>query len=274
MDARSHTGRWGEFMSGSGERAEAVRELVQRLRQPLAPEVRSQRIDAVLRSWLAQSRHLERPQFELVYDADLCPLFSAYDREFFGGALHGALGGSPLQFRFSQRMTSAGGKTTRVRHRAANRVDEFEIAVSISLLYLSFDDDRGPLLVTGLPCHTRRDALLRIFEHELIHLSEMLVWDGSNCQQRRFQAIADGLFGHRASCHQLLTHRDVARDQHGIRTGSRVQFSFEGRRLTGIVNRVTKRATVLVEDPRGQPYSDGKRYAKYYIPFDLLEPAA
>jgi len=37
------------------------------------------------------------------------------------------------------------------------------------------------------------------------------------------------------------------------------------------VNRITKRATVLVEDERGMRYSDGKRYAKFYVPVASLE---
>jgi hypothetical protein len=40
------------------------------------------------------------------------------------------------------------------------------------------------------------------------------------------------------------------------------------------VNRVTKRATVLVEDARGVRYSDGRRYAKFYVPVGMLERCA
>ena len=58
----------------------------------------------------------------------------------------------------------------------------------------------------------------------------------------------------------------------GIVAGSRVQFEYEGRLYSGIVNRVTKRATILVEDPGGLRYSDGKRYTKFYIPLDHLLP--
>lgn len=33
----------------------------------------------------------------------------------------------------------------------------------------------------------------------------------------------------------------------------------------------THSGTVLVEDRRGESYSDGKRYAKFYVPVQLLE---
>ena len=51
----------------------------------------------------------------------------------------------------------------------------------------------------------------------------------------------------------------------------KVSFKIDGRALTGIVNRVTKRATVLVEDDEGRLYSDNKRYLKYYVPLSMLE---
>ena len=66
--------------------------------------------------------------------------------------------------------------------------------------------------------------------------------------------------------------RDAAVVNYGIKTGSRVRFDFEGNTLEGIVNRVTKRATVLVAHPEGERYSDGVRYVKFYIPVSALEP--
>jgi hypothetical protein len=57
----------------------------------------------------------------------------------------------------------------------------------------------------------------------------------------------------------------------GIQVGSRVTFLFEGRRLTDRVNRITKRATVIVQDAGGQLYADGVRYKTYYVPIAGLE---
>jgi hypothetical protein len=55
--------------------------------------------------------------------------------------------------------------------------------------------------------------------------------------------------------------------------GSRVTFKFEARRFTGRVNRVTKRASVLVEDPEGIKNTDGRTYKKFYVPLAQLERA-
>ena len=48
-------------------------------------------------------------------------------------------------------------------------------------------------------------------------------------------------------------------------------FIYEGRPLTGRVNRLTKRATVLVEDAEGERFSDGRRYRRYYVPIVHLQ---
>ncbi len=37
------------------------------------------------------------------------------------------------------------------------------------------------------------------------------------------------------------------------------------------MNRITKRATVLVEDPDGMKFSDGLRYRTYYVPIACLD---
>ena len=59
--------------------------------------------------------------------------------------------------------------------------------------------------------------------------------------------------------------------KYGIKLGMAVRFGFDGVEQTGVVNRINKRATVLVEDRRGKRYSDGKHYTKFYVPVQLLE---
>ena len=125
----------------------------------------------------------------------------------------------------------------------------------------------------GLECESRLDALQRIFEHEMVHLVERLCWGDSDCAAPRFQGIAARLFLHRAHTHSLITRRERAAES-GIRVGSRVSFTFEGRELTGRVNRVTQRVTVLVEDAAGEEYSDGLRYTRYYVPIARLKIVA
>jgi hypothetical protein len=79
------------------------------------------------------------------------------------------------------------------------------------------------------------------------------------------------LFGHTQHTHELITPREKAWTKYRIRPGDQVRFRFDGHHYTGIVNRITKRATILVEDPRGPRYSDGRHYRKFYVPIQILE---
>ena len=227
-----------------------------------------QRLHEIQQDLLAHSRSMREPGFRAIHPRDLEFLFAAYDDRFFSGLCRGALAGRSIQFRLSERMTRAGGKTS--RYRLPSGEVSFEIAIAISMLFDGFASGDRPTAVCGLECTTRLDALQRIFEHELVHLAEQLCWESSDCAAPRFQDIAKRFFLHRAHTHQLVTRRERAENS-GIRVGSRVAFQFEGRRLTGRVNRITKRVTVLVEHPEGLPYSDGFRYKTYYVPITHLK---
>lgn len=221
---------------------------------------------------LACSSHLQAGNFVSISTADIERLFDLYDQLFFGGLVRSTVGRTPLRFRLSERMTKAGGKTTRYFDRRSGQTKYFEIAVSTTLLFQCFsDDDHRPIVVGGLQCRDRLDALQRTMEHELVHLIEMLIWTDSSCAAQRFQAIANKFFAHTEHTHRLITQVERAHAKFGVRTGDQVRFRFEGATHVGIVNRITKRATILVEDQNGAPYSDGKRYLKFYVPLQMLE---
>src|ERR1017187_1111003 len=217
---------------------------------------------------LARSRYIRAANYTVIHPEDLELLFAAYDQVFFAGLCRRALDGRKLRFRLSPRMTKAGGTTARFVTAAGETF--YEITVASSLLFEGFGKMDRRITVCGLECENRLEALQRIFEHEMVHLVEQLCWQSSNCAAPRFQDIARRFFLHRAHTHKLITRRERAA-QSGIRVGSRVSFLFEGHPLTGRVNRLTKRATVLVEDPEGERFSDGRRYRKFYVPIIHLE---
>ena len=219
---------------------------------------------------MTTSPYLVKPNFDKVHSDDVRLFYELYDEHYFGGLLQHNLDHQSISFRLSRRMTRAGGKTTRWHQRSGPQKPRYEIAVSTTLLFQSFNDPERRVTVTGLECENRLQAMMRVMEHELVHLAEMLIWNTSSCSRRRFQSIASRLFGHTDHHHDLITPSEVAATQ-GIRPGSRVCFDFQGQLMEGIVNRVTKRATVLVADPNGQPYSDGHRYMKFYIPLRNLD---
>ncbi|MFB3891819.1 MAG: SprT-like family protein [Phycisphaerae bacterium] len=238
-------------------------------------DVIAARTAAIRESVLRESRCIRQPNFERIATDDLARLFSLYDRGFFGGWLGQAVKdrtGAAVVFSLSSRMTRAGGKT--IRHwRSWQRVllvTHYEIAIASRLLFMTFGGIERPVAVCGLACTDRLQALQRIMEHEIIHLAEMIVWDESSCSRPRFRKLAERIFGHKDAKHDLVTPREQAFVQHGLRVGSMVGFEFQGRSQVGRVNRISRRATVLVEDGGGMAYSDGKKYRKYYVPVDLL----
>lgn len=243
-----------------------------------ADEEIARRHAAVRTGLLEISPHLRTPGLEKLEAGDLESLVRLYDEHCFAGWLGELLREAtpaPLELRLSRRMTSVGGATRKRCHRArqgGRRVeyDSYEIAVSSVLLFQSFADVDRPIVVSGIECADRLAALQRIVEHELVHLIEFLVWGRSSCARKQFQRIARNVFGHTAASHQLVTQRERALVRHGVRVGDWVEFDADGARHAGFIRRITRRATVLVEDRAGLPYSDGRRYTKWLVPLAEL----
>ncbi len=252
----------------------AALELQRTLAEAMPEGRRAEVLVGIQQEVLQNSSHMESPDFRSFHPQDLELMVRLYDERVLKGACMKALDGRPLEFRLSRRMTKAGGKTSWKQFRlpfVGISREHFEISLSTHLLFQTFRGEERVVTVTGLLCHNRLEAMQRIVEHELIHLCEKLAWNDSNCRARRFQEITHRLFGHLEYTHGLVTTAEVARTELGVCRGSKVTFLFEGRQLTGIVNRITKRATVLVRDPDGMLYSDGRRYKGYYVPLSGLE---
>jgi len=236
------------------------------------------RVRRIYEAILDQSPQIREGNFRLIGTDDLERLFIWYDREFFRGRLGEMVledEAHPITFRLSRRLVSAAGQTIRQVRRVqragkpAVRVD-YEITVSATLLFNTFQNVERTVTVGGLVCRDRLEALQRIFEHELLHLAEFLGWGRSNCRADNFHALSRRIFAHEGAFHDLITPREQAKAAFNIRVGDHVNFDLEGTQRTGRVNRITRRATVLVEDPSGKLYSDGKRYLTYYVPLPLL----
>ncbi len=247
------------------------------IRQPALEEAdriaRSQRVfDHVLKN----SGGIGKPDFQTISPADLGELFQITDELFFEGLVGTVCERTsvrPLSFRLSTRMTSTGGMTTmQYLARKRNSPVEFEIAIATTPLFESFRDSNHAI-VGGVRCRNRLEALQRIMEHEMIHLIELLLTRDSNCSAAPFKRIVRNFFGHTQSNHRLLTPSDTARNRFGISPGDHVRFESDGQTLKGILQRVTKRATVLVPNSKGAPYDDGCRYSKYYVPLTSLRRA-
>lgn len=242
----------------------------------LTPAARTASLDSIYQHMLTNSRCVRTGNFQDVCSSDLGLLFQITDEYFFDGEVGKVCerqADRPLAFRLSTRMTSAGGMTTmQTSHHRRNPKKEFEIAIATTPLFATFRDEPAAI-VSGVECRDRLQALQRIMEHEMVHLIEMLLWNDSNCSANPFKQIVNRFFGHTESNHQLLTPRDLARKRLGISPGDQVTFLNGGQRLEGRVNRITKRATILVRHAKGTLYDDGHKYQKYYVPIHQLKRA-
>lgn len=245
------------------------------------PLERTAKLTALTARFLRESPQVKQLNFDTILPGDLALLFQLYDDDFFAGYLAqllAAKASAPLGFRLSSAMTRAGGKTswTSYSRFLAPRKTKYEIAISSRLLFMTFQTHHRPVIVSGCLCENRLEALQRIMEHEIIHLAELLTWGKSSCSGPQFKRLAAQIFGHTGTKHDLITPREAAVTQHGIKIGSPVTFDFKGRRFVGRVNRIRLRATVLVEAENGIKYTDGKCYHKYLLPLPklkLIEPA-
>ena len=178
--------------------------------------------------------------------------------------------GGMTTYHRSRAKRNAAGRFGRGRRSQPESRRHFEIAISSTLLFnTTFESQR--IKVGGVATFHRLDALQRIFEHELVHLLEMVVWDDSSCARWRFKSIAERFFGHLESNHQLLTPSETARSEYGITSGDMVKFHHKGIQLTGVVNSINRRATVLVaSDKGGELFDDNRRYQRFYVPLERL----
>src|SRR3954454_24890991 len=129
----------------------------------------SSRARRVYETMLEQSAQIRTGNFTVIGSDDLELMFSFYDREFFRGFLGEMLmedRAHPMAFRLSRRLTRAAGQTMRqVRRvptagRMAERAD-YEISVSTTLLFSTFQNVEREVVVGGLMCHDRLEALQR-----------------------------------------------------------------------------------------------------------------
>jgi hypothetical protein len=228
----------------------------------------------IFRDSLQLSRSFSSPNFSRVGRDDLVRMVSMYDDRFFGGKVLPLAKAEGMDFSISSRMTKVAGKlVTHYPDGTASGRRRFEMVLSSTLLFQTFEDPGQTVEVTGRKCVSRLEAMQRVVEHELVHLVEMLVWNAGNCNEARFQSIANRYFLHTDYRHSLITQRERAAMRFNVRLGDQVRFKHDGKVLIGKVNRITRRATVLVPSDRGQLFCDGNRYQRFYVPLEKLQKA-
>ena len=121
----------------------------------------------IYESMLSQSPQIRAGNFTVIGTDDLQRLFGWYDSAFFRGRLGEMLhedGAHPMAFRLSRRLVKAAGQTMRDVRRVKRdgkpvlKID-FEITVSTTLLFNTFQNVERTVTVGGLVCGDRLEAL-------------------------------------------------------------------------------------------------------------------
>ena len=236
----------------------------------------------VYEAMLEQSEQIRTGNFTVIGSDDLERMFGLYDREFFRGLLGEMLmedRAHPMAFRLSRRLTRAAGQTMRqVRRsgrgrRIVERV-EYEISVSTTLLFSTFQNVEREVIVGGLTAGTGSRPCSGSSSTSCSTWPSSWAGDDRAARPTNFHALSRRIFAHEGVSHDLVTPREQA--ARGLRRPGRRSRALRARRRAhrGRVNRITRRATVLVEHPRGEPFSDGRRYLSFYVPLPLLHKDA
>ncbi|MFU0824972.1 SprT-like domain-containing protein [Clostridium sp.] len=217
------------------------------------------------------SNNINHGQIKKILVEDLQLLFNLYDKYFFNYYFNKFFKGN-ITFSLSKRMSRSAGKTIipKTNPILEEEKQRYEIRIGVNFLFQYYELDREKI-VAGVKTEDSLHALLMVFEHEIIHLIEFYVFGNSSCKNKRFKTIAKNIFNHKDVYHSLPTNGEIACESLGIKIGDKVSFLHEEEIKNGIVNRINKRAAIMVLDNKGN-YIDGQgnRYSKYYVPLNKI----
>ncbi len=191
-------------------------------------------------------------------------LFFLYDKIFFDKQITNF---KNISLKLSRRLTRCAGITS---YKKAS--GDIIITFSIPLLLHAYQNHHDGYLINGIQCKKPYEALMRVMEHELVHVIEFILKGHSSCSKKDFKQIAYKLFGHTDTKHHIYKNTETINDIMDINVGDKVFFEFNKQLFHGTINRITRRATVLVPNQKGLfKDSQGNRFSKYYVPLRLLK---
>jgi len=227
--------------------------------------------NTIRNKFIRQSKNVETGNIQCMSNDDLKILFDLYDEEFFGKYFSGNFKGD-LTFSLSTRMTSAAGKTiySRKLKSLPEAEEAYEIRIGIKFFYQYYKVERDKI-VSGINTKDSLEAFQIVFEHELCHLIELHLYKESSCSKLRFKNMVNGMFAHTEVFHQLPSQKEIISQNYGFKIGQKVSFINEGKKYSGLIYKINKRATVMVKDKKGSYRDvDGNAYSKWYVHFEQL----
>ncbi len=217
------------------------------------------------------SENIKSENFSQISEVDLNILFKLYDEVFLKGWFKDNFKGKII-FKLSKQLSRAAGNTRTKKNISSIKPDEVKFEVKISLNHMAgFNKTDGPKYVGGIEAVSVLDSLMLVFEHELCHVIEFLICFKSSCRKKPFKDLIFNLFGHTETTHKLVNINEVNSQSYGLKPGDSVKFRYNGKIITGFIQRINKKATVMCPDNTGG-YVDkaGKRYKKFYAEPDML----
>lgn len=221
--------------------------------------------------FINKSKNVKNGNIQCMSNEDLIILFNLYDEEFFQNYFSENFKGN-LIFSLSTRMTSAAGKTIYSRKiKLLQEAEEnYEIRMGIKFFFQYYKVERDKI-VSGIITKDSLEAFQIVFEHELCHLIELHFYKESSCKKLRFKTMVNNIFAHTEVHHQLPSQKEIISKNYGFKIGQKVSFMNEGKKYSGIIYKINKRATVMVKDKKGTYRDgDGNTYSKWYVSFEQL----
>lgn len=231
-----------------------------------------QKRKAVREGLFKNSENIKSGKIKSISHRDLRVLYEFYEEIFFDNWFRDNYKGQ-IRFDLSRRMTKSAGLTKCPKNVSELEPEQILITICIGVdFFFKYDHLEGSKNVCGIKTTDSLEALQIVFEHEMVHALEFILFHNSNCGKERFKNTVHNLFGHTESHHEIPTNKIIAREKLGINIGDKIEFAFEDKALVGYITNINKRATVMVENPHGIYLdSSGKKYMKYYVPLSCIK---
>ncbi len=226
---------------------------------------------AIAKEFMKLSKNIKNSTIKEISTGDLAILFELYDQGFLNNRLRDEFPGN-FKFSLSSRMTRSAGLTRCPKNISEIKPEDVLIEFRFGVdFFFQYELSNRSKMVCGIETSHALEALQLVFEHEICHGIEFIYFHQSSCKGKRFKTLANNLFGHISSYHQLPTNKELAREKLGLQIGDQISFPFDNQIFIGVINGINKRATIMVKDKNG-PYADeqGNKYAKFYVPLSLI----
>lgn len=227
--------------------------------------------ELVKKKLFEKSKHIKTVDFKEIYNNDLYLLYILYDEIFLQSWFKSNFKGN-ITFKLSKQLSRSAGNTKTKKNIDELKEDDIEFEIKISANHLlNFDKVDRSKYVGGIEAKSKLDSLMLVFEHELCHVIEFLLYKRSDCSKQDFKDLIFNLFGQHETTHKLVSAKEVDYQKYKLLVGDNVSFNYEGIEIYGIINKINKRAIVMSPSKCGK-YVDkkGQHYTKYYVPLNCL----